>query len=166
MSSGPNITTQNGNLGGQNLQAAGFMLGAVLFISFIPLVITQGGGIESPFLFNAGWRLGTAVGCLSALLAFYRPVLLAPQVISLVASSALSWALLGATINSLEYALFAWSIQFVAIPVAAVLLELWPIGFILLTARLLRYRRSASEKYPFHFSVSGHSLYRCCFRCC
>ena len=129
------------------------MLGAVLFISFIPLVITQGGGVESPFLFNAGWRLGTAVGCLLALLALYRPILLDPQVISTVARNAFSWALFGATINSLEYALFAWSVQFIAIPVAAVLLELWPIGFILLTARLLRsenlHRKNIHSIFPF-----------------
>ena len=137
----------------QNRQATGFMLGAVLLLSLVPLVIVLGDGPESPFLFNAVWRLGSAVGCLLILLLFYRSVLLNTEVISLVGRSVKSWIFLGAVILSFDYALFSWSANFIDVSVSAILFELWPLLLIPLTAWLLReggvYRKNIRSLIPF-----------------
>ena len=153
MAGEPTTKSPTYNIGeGQNIKAVLFMLAAVMFLSFIPLLITRSGGAESPFLFNAGWRLGIAVGCLLTLFALYRPILLNRAALALAARSSVSWAILGTIINSFSYALFAWAIQFVDVSIAAILLEIWPIGFILLTAWLLRagngYRKNIRAIFP------------------
>ncbi len=138
MAGEPNTTPQNGNNGGQNLLAAGFMLGAVLLYSFAPVAIVLGGGPESPFLFNAVWRLGVAAGILLILLLFYRSVLLNVKVLTSVGRNVKSWFLLLALLNAVEYALFSVSSDFVDVAISAVLFELWPLFFIPLAAWLLR----------------------------
>ena len=138
MAGEPNTTAQNGNNGGQNLLAAGFMLGAVLLYSFAPVAIVLGGGPESPFLFNAVWRLGVAAGILLILLSFYRSVLLNVKVLTSVRRNIKSWFLLLALLNAVEYALFSLSSDFVDVAISAVLFELWPLFFIPLAAWLLR----------------------------
>lgn len=153
MAGEPTTKSPTYNIGeGQNIKAVLFMLAAVMFLSFIPLLITRSGGAESPFLFNAGWRLGIAVGCLLTLFALYRPILLNRAALALAARSSVSWAIFGTIVNSFSYALFAWSIQFVDVSIAAILLEIWPIGFILLTAWLLRagngYRKNIRAILP------------------
>ena len=137
---------------GGNLVASGYMLLSVLVYSFIPLVIARSSAVESPFLFNAGWRLGLGVGCLLTLLVFYRRILFHGETLSLVARSTFSWAIFLATLQSFENALFAWSIRFIDIAVANIIFETWPIVFILLIAWLLRegggYRRNIRAILP------------------
>ena len=152
MAGKPNITLQNGNRGGQNLLAAGIMLGAVLIYSFAPVAIVSGGGPESPFLFNAVWWLGVAVGILLILLLFYRSVLLNAEVLALAGQSLKSWIFLGAVITSFSYALFSWSTNFIDVSISAVLLELWPLLFVALMAWLFRkegqYRKNLRSSIP------------------
>ena len=135
-----------------HLAAVGYMLGAVFFFSFVPLVISKVGGPESPFLFNLGWRLGAALGCLVALFIFYRPVFLEKCARKLIIRRALGWLMLGAIYNSFDYALFAWSIKLIDISVATVIYEIWPIGFILLMGWLFRregiYRKNIPALFP------------------
>lgn len=136
----------------QNRQATGFMLGAVLLFSFVPLVIVLGGGPESPFLFNAVWRLGVAIGFLLILLLFYRSVLLNGKVLTLAWRSIKSWSLLFALPHAVEYALFSLSTNFIDVSISAVLLELWPLFIIVLAAWLLReggqYRKNLRSAIP------------------
>ena len=147
------ITHQTSNGGGRNLQATGFMLAAVLLYSFAPVAIVLGGGPESPFLFNAVWHLGSAVGCLLILLTFYRSVLLNAEVISLAGRNVKSWIFLGAVILSFEYALFSWSTNYIDVSISAILFDLWPLLLIPLTAWLLRegraYRKNIHSLIPF-----------------
>ena len=119
----------------QNLQAAGFMLAAVLFFSYIPLWIIGSGGAEYPFVFNGMWRLGAVVGCILLLSLGFRPLVFNRQVWREVrAHSIRNWMLLLMTVEGLQFALFAWSTEFIAVPAASVLLELWPLGVIAILA--------------------------------
>lgn len=137
----------------QNRKATGFMLGAVLLYSFAPVAIVLGGGPEAPFLFNAVWQLGSAVGCLLILLLFYRSVLLNTEVISLVGRSIKNRFFWGGVLLSFEYALFSWSANFIDVSISAILFELWPLLLIPLTAWLLReggaYRKNIRYLIPF-----------------
>ena len=138
---------------GHNNAAMAYMLAAVLFYSFIPLVIAGSNGVESPFLFNAVWRCGVVVGCFLTLFAFYWRLLLNRNVLRVAAQHTVGWAIFWATIGNFDYALFAWSTRFVDISISTVLFETWPIAFILLTAWLLReenaYRKNILSILPF-----------------
>lgn len=129
------------------------MLGAVLLYSFAPVAIVLGGGPETPFLFNAVWQLGSAVGCLLILLLFYRSVLLNTEVISLVGRSIKNRFFWGGVLLSFEYALFSWSANFIDVSISAILFELWPLLLIPLTAWLFReggaYRENIRSLIPF-----------------
>ena len=137
------------------------MLVSVLFFSFIPLAIARGGGIESPFLFNAGWRFGVAAGCLLFLLAFYRPLLLSKSFWAAAGVGAVSWSAFWSLFVSLDYALFSASARFIDVSISAVLFELWPILMIVLIARLLPdegYRKNLRGIFPF-LAVAFIGLY-------
>lgn len=124
MASEPNTTLQNDNRGGQNRQATGFMLVAVLLFSFVPLAIVLGGGPEAPFLFNAVWQLGVAIGILLILLLFYRSVLLNSKVLALIGRNIKSWIFWAALPSSFGYVLFSWSTNFIDVFISAVLFDL------------------------------------------
>ena len=53
-----------------DLRGVGTMLVAVLAWSLVPLVFAVSGGLDSPFLFNAAWRIGVVL----ALRGFVRAV--------------------------------------------------------------------------------------------
>lgn len=60
---------------GQDRFAAALMLASVLGYSALPLFVVWG-GVGSPFIFNAGFKLGAVAGCAAFLLTAYRPLLL------------------------------------------------------------------------------------------
>ena len=128
------------------------MLAAVLAWSIVPLVFARSGGIESPFLFNAAWRLGIAVSGLLIFWVFFRPIILNRLVWTTIRRHLLRWAMLLAVLNSFQYALFSWATRFIDVSIAAVLLELWPIMVILFMARLLTaqrgYRKNITSILP------------------
>ena len=121
----------------QDLRGASIMLVAVLAWSVVPLLFAHSGGLASPFLFNAVWRLGVALSGLCLAWWFFRPVFQNPLVWTKVRKNLVRWAMLMAVFNSFQYAFFSWSTRFIDISIAVVLLELWPIMVILLLARLL-----------------------------
>ena len=138
----------------RNRRAVAWMAVAVLFFSFLPLAIRFGGGLEAPFLFNAGWRVGVALVSFAFCLAFYRRILCSAAFWRAALPASLSWAGLFSVFNALEYAFFAAASRFIDIAVAAVLLELWPLAAILLLSRLLPeqgYRRNLRRLIPFLF---------------
>lgn len=126
----------------RNLVAVSYMLIAVLAFSVLPLVVNLAGGSESPFLFNAGLRLGVAIACLAFLASLYRHTLAEHKDLAVIKKHIWRWKhnklLVWAVIGSFDYALFAWSIQFIDIAVSAVLFEIYPIGIIFLTAWVYR----------------------------
>ena len=118
--------------------AAIYMLVVVLGISLVPLVFDLGQASERPFLFNAGWRLGVALGCLVCLAVFYRRLLLNRAILSSVLHRLPRWALVLAALGNCEYMLFAWATQYMDIAAVTVIYEVWPILLILLVERLYR----------------------------
>ena len=134
--------------GAQNGLAVGLMLVAVGGASLIPLVIKWGGGEESPFLFNSGWRLGTGVGCLLVLVTFFRSLVRAEwRVLWAYRVRLVSWPFLCAVLGTLDYGLFALSIRFVDVSVSTVLVETHPVMLVVLLVwmnrRGRRYRGNA-----------------------
>ena len=122
----------------QNLAAALWMLIAVIGFSSTPLFIAYGGGTESPFLFNAGWRLGIVVGCLVYILVNHRYIFLDRKVWKFARKRMVSWAIFWGTISYFDRAFFSWSSQFIDISITLIIYELWPIIMIFLTARLFK----------------------------
>ncbi len=129
------------------------MLAAILSFSFIPLWIIGSGGAENPFLFNGMWRLGAVIGCLLLLFQGFRSLMFNWQVWKVIRSHTIrNWMLLFMTLEGLQFALFAWSTEYIEVPAASVLLELWPLGVIAIlawghrkevqTGRTPRYRRN------------------------
>lgn len=124
-----------------NGAATGYMFGVVAFFSLIPIVVALGDGGKSPFLFNAAWRVGLISGVtvsgLLYLFLFHRGLLAyywenRETIVSQVPNA----LLLLSVVNGFDYALFALSVRFIDVSVAAVLFEIWPIFFVLLRARL------------------------------
>ena len=145
----PATTTPLADRGGNNLSAMGYMLLAVLGFSLTPLFIDLVAGFQSPFMFNAWFRIGASIGCLLFLLAYYRSTGLGRDSWTTIRSWIFGWPdnklLLLATVANLEYALFAWSLRFIGITTAAILFETGPVLVILFAARIFgreeRYRK-------------------------
>ena len=128
----------------QGRLASALMFASVLGYSALSLFVVWG-GVGSPFIFNAAFKIGAAVGCAAFLLTAYRPLLL----------SKTAWRSIGCRIVGLIMALwicsyfsmafYAWAVEFVDVSVSAVLYETWTILFIVLMGRLFsgarRYRR-------------------------
>ncbi len=130
------------------------MLASVLGYSALPLFVVWG-GVGSPFIFNAAFKIGAAVGCAAFLLTAYRPLLL----------SKTAWISIGCRIVGLTTALwvysyfsmafYAWAAEFIDVSVSAVLYETWTILFIVLMGRLF----SGERRYR---SLSFRTLALCC----
>ena len=139
---------------GQDRLAAALMLASVLGYSALPLFVVWG-GVGSPFIFNAAFKLGAASGCVAFLLAAYRPLLLSKMV----------WRLIGCRIVGLttafwvcsyfSMAFYAWAAEFIDVSVSAVLYETWTILFIVLMGWLF----SGERRYR---SLSFRTLALCC----
>ena len=114
------------------------MLVAVIGFSLLPLLVANGGGKESPFLFTTGLSLGTGIGSIIFLSVVFGPVLRNRAVISLIIHRLLSWSLFLVVVNQFVYGLFALSIRYLDVSVSATLFETWPIFLIVLTAILYR----------------------------
>ena len=128
----------------------GLMLLAVLSYAVIPALIGAIGGEKTPFFFLTAWRMGVALGCLMVLIALwtsreeYRRSFTAArrdfkELTDGAKNRAEQWKgpfsilakwpiLLGILIvGNCDYALFAWSFQYVNIAVTAALFGTWVI---------------------------------------
>ena len=115
------------------------MVTAIMGYSSVPLVIAIVGGSDSPFLFNAGLRLGLVLGGVAFLFIAYKHYLQNTSILKILGRRAFSWTILLIIIgNNFDHALFAWSVRFIDISVAAVLVEIWPILVILLMDRFVK----------------------------
>ena len=125
------------------MTALGFMSLSVLIYSFIPLAVLLSGAAGSPFIFNGFWRLGVAFGCLFAALLLYR------RLSRNYGFAGASWREVGlcsarsrflplCLLGGLDYALFAFSLDFLDASVAVALMETWPTLFVAFSVLLLR----------------------------
>lgn len=128
----------------RNKTAVGLMFVAVLGYSLLPLFVALGGN-ESPFIFNAVFRIGMASGCALFLLIAYRHLLFSKTVWSLIKNRIVNLSMSLWIVSYFSMAFYAWSVQFIDVSIAAVLYETWPILFIILTGWLFsrekRYRK-------------------------
>ena len=121
--------------GSGNRVAAGYVLAATVGYSSMPLVIDWGRGGEAPFLFNAGWRYGFAVGCILFLSIAHGRRLLSKRIWGHILPRIWVWAMVFAVISHFDSTFFTISIRFVDVSVAAILFETWPI--LIWTLRIL-----------------------------
>ena len=131
--------------GSVEYDALAFMLCAVLGYSATPLVVAIAGG-ESPFLFNAGWRLGLVAGFgLFGALAC-RGVWNAEDARKRIFNGLRGWATVAAVFSNNDYALFVLAAAMVHISAATIIFETWPLWMILMMAyayrKTGRYRRN------------------------
>ena len=124
-------------LNSQNGKAAALMVLAVFCWSFMPLFIAWGSD-DSPFIFNAAWKLGAATVCIIFLMVVYRSLIFRGDVWSVVWRRIADWSLLFWVISYFSVALYAWSTQFIDVSVTAVLYEVYLILLVLVTGRLFR----------------------------
>ena len=89
--------------------------------------------------------MGVALACLVYLLTFFRTLNNGNDSLAVVKEYIFQWKhnkpLVWEIVGSFDYALFAWSIQFIDIAVAAVLFEIYPVGIIFLASWVYRYER-------------------------
>ena len=136
----------------RDVGGAGMMLSAVLLWSCVPLIFAKSGGVDSPFLFNAVWRVGVVLSGVFIFWGIFREIVLNPAVWLVVGRNLFRWTLPMAMLNSFQFALFSWSTWFVDISVGAVLMEMWPVVLVFLMSRLLTeqrgYRRNIGRVLP------------------
>ena len=122
----------------QNLQAAGFMLVAVLLYSVVPVFAIWGEWHQAPFMYNAVRLMFAGIGTCIFLIVFHRPQLFDHEIWRGILRNWRRWSLLGVILGLFDYAVFAWSLKYIDISVASVLLETWPLWMILLTSKIFQ----------------------------
>ncbi len=121
-----------------NRVAISYMLVAVTLFSSLPLVIAWGGGVRTPFLFNAAMNAGVVLGCIVFMGILYRSLILNGANLRIIARRIFDPKIALSIAANFNFAFFAWSTRFVDVSVTAILFESWPIFIILITARLFR----------------------------
>ncbi len=123
------------------------MLVTVGGASLIPLVIKWASGEESPFLLNAAWRFGVALGCLTILAVFFGGFVRDERSVLWQNRNRLrAWAVAGTIVGNLDYAFFSLSLRFIDIALATVLIETYPIIIVFLLAFLYRKEQGSRRK--------------------
>ena len=128
----------NKESGKQNLRAAGYMLAAVLLYAMMPVFVTLGEGHQAPFMYNAIIMLFACIGTSVFLIVFYRRQVFDREIWHIICQNWRSWSLLGVVLGAFSYAIFAWSLRYIDVSVAAVLYETWPLFMILLTGKMFQ----------------------------
>ena len=141
-----------------NLAALGCMLITAGIWALVPLGVDVTGGADSPFFFNAGWRIGGVIGCVFVLLLRYHRLLLGLLLdretnvrgeigkyfgLGLRADQDGKrhyggWAVLYGVFGKFEYAIFAFAVGFASISTVTIIFTVWPIIFILVMSLFYR----------------------------
>ncbi len=110
---------------------------SVVCTSLLPVLVTEGGGREAPFLFNFLWRLGLVLGILVSFGLWGRWFLKAffaqPGAWRLVLLAGPTLGTLAGVLNSVSFAGYSWATAYLDVFVVAALFECWPIIFVLVT---------------------------------
>ena len=102
--------------------------------SLPPLFVDLTNGSQYPFLFNTIWRLTAAAGVVVYLLVRHWNII-ANLNYEKIKEKCFSWDFLWGATFIFDYALFAWSTQFIETTVAASLIALWVIFFVIIRQR-------------------------------
>ena len=111
----------------RNGTAAALLLAAVLLASTSPAAAVIADGDQTPFLFNASLRLGTAAGFAAITIGIFRGRL-AGELRNLARCPELlrEWGPLAAVVGTLEYTLYAMATKNIDPAIAVTLMETWP----------------------------------------
>lgn len=126
-------------LGSREGLAGALILATAVIFSLMPLAIVAGGGPESPFLFNAVFRLGTILGYLVIIGVLYGPWLRRPAVWRALGRGIFTRVFVGAAaLHPFEFFFFAAAAALLDPSLATLLYYAFPFFFVLLMLRLRR----------------------------
>ena len=128
----------NKERGKRNIHAAGYMLVAALLYAMMPVFVTLAEGHKAPFMYNAIGMLFACIGASVFLIVFYRRQVFDREIWHIICQNWRRWSLLGVVLGAFSYAIFAWSLRYIDVSVAAVLYETWPFFMILLTGKMFQ----------------------------
>ena len=150
------------------LGAAAFltMLGAVAFSSLVPLIVAAGGAADSPFWFMVAWRAGLLAGTLGVLFLLFGDLLASRAVWSVLWRRGRHWMVLAMLPVGLDYSLLIWASSLLDVAVVVIIIELWPVCFMVMgtfllvgvASRFQRRRRLRSLLTLLPFAVVGMAL--------
>ncbi len=127
------------------------MLIAVFGFSLDPLIVALADGGRSPFIYSFIYRSSTAIGLLLYLAISFRSFFATKSARSLIWQQLRRRDGLLAILSRFDFALFAWSTQFLDTAVAAILFESWLILFIFLR----HFHDSRQNNVPRYSRVRG-----------
>ena len=116
------------------------MLAAVVMFSALPLIISWGGGGQTPFLFNAAMSAGVVLGCLVFMAARYPALALNAASLRLIARQAIDRRIALSIAANFNFAFLAWASRFVDVSISAILFGTWPIFLVIIHDRLYQHR--------------------------
>ncbi len=121
-------------------KAAMWMIFAVAAFSAMPLIIKESEASTAPFFFNGILGLGASVSCFAVAL-ILCPGLMKKENRAVILRRCLTGAMLLASLSiCLDFALFAWSAQYIDIAVVTIVFETWPFFMVFLARYLLKKR--------------------------
>ena len=161
----------------RNLIAVGCMLITACIWALVPLGVDVTGGANNPFFFNAGWRIGGVIGCVSVLLVRYHRLLFnllsdpGAEVRGKIGESFSlglradrngnrkysGWAVLYGVFGKFEYAIFAFAVGYASISTVTIIFTVWPIIFILVMA--FRYKHDERYRDDDRYTHNGTWLF-------
>ena len=119
-----------------------YMLAAVVMFSALPLIISWGGGEQTPFLFTAAINAGAVLGCLVFMAARYPALVFNVASLRLIAGQAIDRRIVFSIAANFNLTLLAWSSssRFVDVSISAILFGTWPIFLVIIHDRLYQHR--------------------------
>ena len=138
-----------GSFGNRYLEAvpAIYMSLAVVCYSAIPILFKLGRAEESPFLFTGLHQICIGIGIGTAMLLFKKDLLLDKDVGVEIWSHSMKWPMFVSVLGSCGFALFAFSLFYVDVSIAAMLYETWPLFWIFLVSFLFREKGQDTQRY-------------------
>ena len=108
-----------------------------LCYSIVPLLLVTFSGEDFPFFFNATYRIGGTIGGIIVVCWVYRALSLGMQDLKTIGSHLRRKDIFIVITPYFSYTAFAWSASLVDVAITTIMLEIWPVLFIIFTARLL-----------------------------
>ena len=162
-------TIKEGGLAGE-VTAWSAMTVSVMGFALFPLVVSVGGGEDSPFLVNALLRMGLALGYMCWMTAlcpglvgsfgFWKDFANELRLSVWPARSYRWWrlAILGALLGNFDSAFFSAGLRYVDVSVVVIATEMSPVAYTLIREHLARVDQGGSEVKP----VKGWTLLGAC----
>ena len=113
------------------------MVASVLTFSPMYVVFALGQAGEAPWTVLSLWRLGTGLVSFAFMVGCLRRGLFQRVLWRLLLARCRCWFTCLLPVTAMSYLFLGWSLRFIDISLAAIIIELWPLGFILLVQRFV-----------------------------